>query len=118
MVAFVCLFLGTWSGSGVALIVIFIVFEGMGDGAGVIVWTALGEYFGRDRFASLRGIVTFSHSWALIVAPVYAGWVFDHFGNFDWALIPAIGFAAGACLCFTLVRKPPELTKAMAPQPA
>ena len=116
-VAFVCLLLGTWSGPGVALIMIFVIFEGMGDGAGIIVWTALGEYFGRDRFASLRGIVTFSHSWALIAAPVYAGWVFDRFGDFDWALYPAIGLSAGACLCFTLVRKPPELTKAMADAP-
>ncbi len=118
VVAFVSLLFGTWSGAGVVLIMIFVLFEGMGDGAGVIVWTALGEYFGRDKFASLRGIFTFSHSWALIVAPVYAGWVFDHFGNFDWALIPAIAISAGACMCFVLVRKPPELTKAATPEAA
>ena len=109
--AFLALLLGTWSGYGMALVAIFIVFEGIGDGAGVIVWAALGDYFGRDKFASLRGIITFSHSWALIVSPVYTGWVFDHFGNFDWALIPATACAAGGCLCFGLVRKPPELAK-------
>ena len=110
-VAFTCLYFGTWSGPGIALIMIFVLFEGMGDGAGVIVWTAFGDYFGREKFATLRGITTFSHSWALVAAPVYAGWVFDHFGNFDWALIPSIGFAGAASLCFVLVRKPPELTR-------
>lgn len=113
-IGFTCLLLGSWSDARIILLFLFVVLEGMGDGAGIIVWATLGEFYGRDKFASLRGLITFSHSWALIATPVYAGWAFDHFGNFDLALMPSISFAAVASLCFFLVRKPPQLTKSAA----
>ena len=93
------------------------VLEGLGDGAGIIVWAALGEYYGRKRFASLRGLITFSHSWALVATPVFAGWAFDHYGNFDRALVPAIGLAAVASLCFFLTKKPPQMTREVGTEP-
>ena len=114
---FLCLFLGDWSGAGILLVLLFILFQGMGDGAGIIVWAAVGEYYGRDRFATLRGYITFAFSWALIASPVYAGWVFDHFGNYDWAIGPAGVLAAVASLCFFAIRKPAQLTRT-APAPA
>ena len=108
--AFLCLYLGSWNDIRILLLFLFVLLEGMGDGAGVIVWAALGQYYGREKFASLRGIVAFSHSWALVAAPVATGWVFDRFGNFDWALIPGIAVAALASLCFFLIRAPRQLT--------
>ncbi|GIT43301.1 MAG: hypothetical protein Ct9H300mP11_12370 [Chloroflexota bacterium] len=71
-------FWGSWNDGTFFLLIIFIVFEGLGDGAGIIVWAALGEYYGREKFASLRGIITFSHSWVMIAMPVFAGWAYDH----------------------------------------
>ena len=113
-VAFVFLYFGSWNGGalGVALIVAFIMLEGFGDGAGIIVWAALGDYFGRDRFATLRGYITFSYSWALVASPVFVGWVFDYYGNYNWAIGPSAVCAGMAALCFLLVRKPPQLTHA------
>ena len=108
--AFLCLYLGSWNDLRILLLFVFVLLEGMGDGAGVIVWAALGEYYGREKFASLRGIIAFSHSWALVATPVATGWVFDRFGNFDWALIPGIIVAAVASLCFFLIRAPRQLT--------
>ena len=107
---FLCLFLGSWDDGRLFLLIIFVVLEGLGDGAGIIVWAALGEYYGREKFASLRGIITFSHSWVMIAMPVFAGWVYDHYGTFDPALIPAIGGAAIASLCFFLIKRPPQLS--------
>ena len=107
---FLCLFLGSWNDGRLFLLIIFVVLEGLGDGAGIIVWAALGEYYGREKFASLRGIITFSHSWVMIAMPVFAGWVYDHYGTFDPALIPAIGGAAIASLCFFLIKRPPQLS--------
>ena len=107
---FLCLFLGSWDDGRLFLLIIFVVLEGLGDGAGIIVWAALGEYYGREKFASLRGIITFSHSWVMIAMPVFAGWVYDHYGTFDPALIPAIGGAAIASLCFFLIKRPPRLS--------
>ncbi len=115
-VALVFLYYGDWNAGavGVALLLLFVALEGFGDGAGIIVWAALGDYFGRDRFATLRGYITFSHSWALVASPVYVGWVFDHFGNYNWAIGPAALCAGVASLCFLLVRRPPQLTRAAA----
>lgn len=106
-----CLLFGQWSGLGIVLIWLFVVLEGIGDGAGIMVWAALGEYYGRDRFATLRGYITFAFSWALIASPVYAGWVFDHFGTYDWAIGPSGICAAIASLCFFAIRKPPQLSR-------
>ena len=105
------LYFGEWAGVGIVLLMLFILFQGLGDGAGIIVWAAMGEYFGRDRFASLRGYITFSHSWALIASPVFAGWVFDNFGNYDLAIIQGAICAGVACICFVVIRKPDQLTK-------
>ncbi len=112
--AFLCLFYGSWSGLGIILILIFILLEAMGDGAGVLIWAALGEYYGRDRFATLRGMITFSHSWVQIAVPVFTGWVFDQTDSYSWAIGPAVIFAGLSSLSFMLVKKPPQLTKAPA----
>ena len=113
-VALLFLFYGDWDAGtvGILLILAFIVLEGFGDGAGIIVWAALGDYYGRDRFATLRGYITFSHSWALVASPVYVGWVFDHFGSYDWAIIPAAVCAGAASVCFLVTKRPPQLTVA------
>ena len=115
--AFVFLYFGNWDAGlvGVMLILTFILLEGFGDGAGIIVWAALGDYYGRDRFATLRGYITFSHSWALVASPVYVGWVFDTYGSYDGAIIPAAICAGLASICFLFTRKPPQLTRAAEP---
>lgn len=115
--AFVFLYFGNWDAGlvGVMLILTFILLEGFGDGAGIIVWAALGDYYGRDRFATLRGYITFSHSWALVASPVYVGWVFDTYGSYDGAIIPAAICAGLASVCFLFTRKPPQLTRAAEP---
>ena len=104
------LWLGDWQTAvGITLVLGFVLCEGMMDGAGVIVWAALGEYYGRTRFATLRGYITFAYAWALVASPVYAGWVADRFGNYDYAIVPGAicAFAAGACFLF--IKQPPEL---------
>jgi len=110
---FLFLFFGEWQGFGIILILLFILSQGIGDGAGIIVWAAVGEYYGRDRFATLRGYITFAFSWALIASPVYAGWVFDHFGNYQWAIGPGGICAVAAAICFFVIKKPPQLTKGL-----
>ncbi|MSQ05715.1 MAG: MFS transporter [Dehalococcoidia bacterium] len=116
-VGFLCLLLGDWNGSGIWLILAFIVLEGVTDGAGVIIWSALGGFYGRDRFASLRGIVTFSQSWAQVASPLFAGWVKDHYGNHQLAIMLAVVFALGASASCFLMRPPPQLTRERVQQP-
>ena len=112
-IGYLFLWLGDWQTAvGITLVLGFVVCEGMMDGAGVIVWAALGEYFGRSRFATLRGYITFGYAWALVASPVYAGWVYDRFGNYDRAIMPGAICAMIAGVFFMLIKKPPVLTAA------
>ena len=108
---YLLLWQGDWqTAMGITLVLGFVLCEGMMDGAGVIVWAALGEYYGRSRFATLRGYITFAYAWALVASPVYAGWVADRFGDYDYAIIPGAICAFAAGVCFLFIKKPPELT--------
>ena len=111
-IGYLFLWLGDWhTPLGIALVLAFVLCEGMMDGAGVIVWAALGEYYGRARFATLRGYITFAYAWALVASPLYAGWVADRFHNsYDYAIIPGALCALAAAACFLAVKKPPILT--------
>ena len=115
--ALVFLVRGSWEGSPWAII-LFLILAGAGDTAGIITWATLGDFYGRRRFATLRGIITFSHSWALIVSPTFVGWWADHTGcgSSDpvteggcsyslplWIGIIVLGLAA---LCYSSLRSP------------
>ena len=110
-VGYLFLWQGDWQTAvGITLVLGFVVCEGMMDGAGVIVWAALGEYYGRTRFATLRGYITFAYAWALVASPVYAGWVYDQFGSYNRAIVPGAICAMIAGVCFLFIKRPPELT--------
>ena len=110
-VGYLFLWQGDWQTAiGITLVLGFVVCEGMMDGAGVIVWAALGEYYGRARFATLRGYITFAYAWALVASPVYAGWVYDQFGSYNRAIVPGAICAMIAGVCFLFIKRPPELT--------
>ena len=102
VVAFAFLLLG---GSGWFLYA-YIVLAGMGDSGAIISWAALGEYFGRRKFATLRGLISFSYSWGIVAAPAFAGWVFDIKQTWDIPIIFAMGAFGLATLSYAMMRKP------------
>ena len=117
---------GSW-GSSTWTIFMFLILAGVGDGAGVVTWATLADFFGRRRFATMRGIITFSNTWAIIGAPVFIGWWGDHTGcggliNGDaggcsyafpmWIAAALFGFAA---ICYVMMRRPKRLPPAGSP---
>ena len=104
-VSLVCLLLGSWEGSA-WVIYLYVFLVGVGDTAGIITWATLGGVFGRRSFATLRGIITFTHTWALVVSPAFVGWWFDHHDSYTIPLQLAILFLVFSALCFALMRKP------------
>ena len=97
-IGYLFLWLGDWQTAvGISLVLGFILCEGMMDGAGVIVWAALGEYYGRTRFATLRGYITFAYAWALVASPVYAGWVGDRLCHSAICAFAAGATTSGVC---------------------
>ena len=40
-------------------------------------WSAVGEFFGRQHFAKIRGTMSFIQTWGAVIGPVIAGAVYD-----------------------------------------
>ena len=104
--ACVLILMGSWDTSPWA-IVLYLVLTGIGESVGIIGWAALGDYFGRRKFASLRGIITFSQSGVLVGSPMFVGWWADHTGgSYSFPLLLCLIFIGTAAICFALMRKP------------
>lgn len=86
---------------------IFACLFGMGWGGRGALFTALrGDYFGRKAFATIFGLSAFFLSGTSVMAPLFAGFMFDSFGNYDMALfIFAVVNILGATLVL-FARKP------------
>jgi len=50
-------------------------------------WALIGDFFGRQSYARLRGIMAVIYGTGTFLSPVYAGWVFDITENYTIVLI-------------------------------
>jgi len=55
-------------------------------------WAAIGDFFGRSRYATIRGYISLVQSAFSLPAPVVAGWVYDTTQSYYLALLP-VGFS-------------------------
>ena len=111
------LILGSW-GSTPWMIFLYLILAGVGDGVGVVSWATLADFFGRRRFATLRGLMTFSNSWALFAAPVFVGWWADRTGcgssiesvaegcSYSFPIWVGVSVLGVAALSFAMLRRP------------
>ena len=75
----------------VAMVYVFAVFYGIGFGGRVPLLTAIrGDYFGRKSFATIMGLSQLPNNIGMMVAPLFAGYMFDTRGSY---LIPFLVFA-------------------------
>ncbi len=93
-VASLAMFCGTlaaavaiWGPDGLATGALFILFFALAQGSNAITWALVGQYFGRAKFASLRGGMSLVQSVMSAGAPIAAGWVFDTTGSYSYALV-------------------------------
>ncbi|MFC2011146.1 MFS transporter, partial [Chloroflexota bacterium] len=92
----------------IAIIYVFLILYGFGSGATTpLKLTMQGRYFGRKAFASILGSFLLFTAPASLVAPIYAGWIYDTTGSYITAFI---GFAALATLATFLIclARPPK----------
>lgn len=62
---------------------VFAVLYGIGFGGRIPLLTAIrGEYFGRKAFATIMGVSQLPNNLAMIVAPLFAGFMFDRTGTY------------------------------------
>jgi sugar phosphate permease len=93
------------------MIIPFLLFYGPGFGAPIPLMAAMqADYFGTARFASIRGLITLGFSVSGLIAPLFAGWIFDVQGNYYTAFI-IFAILCGCAVPFILAIKPPELSQ-------
>ncbi|MBM3942713.1 MAG: MFS transporter [SAR202 cluster bacterium] len=95
-------------------LVLSAVLGGMSEGITPVNWGAIGDYFGRRYYATLRGIINLSHSWALLLAPFLAGWWFDHHQNYVLTLAVSVAASLVSALLYVLMRRPKPPARAAA----
>ncbi|MFC2006958.1 YbfB/YjiJ family MFS transporter [Chloroflexota bacterium] len=91
------------------MIYVWFVLYGFGYGAGLTLSTIpRARYFGRKAFGSIHGSSTMLQAPGSIIAPIYAGWVYDITGSYITAFM-----LFGAVLVFAVVlapfARPPKL---------
>jgi len=81
---------------------LFILLWAAGYGAGVLNWAVVGNYFGRSRFATIRGLMGSVYSAGAMLGPLYAGWVYDRTGSYDDAIKVFLAGVLAAALIYAL----------------
>jgi MFS family permease len=76
-------------------------------GTAPLNWALIGDFFGRARYATLRGIMGVGYGTATFISPIYAGWVFDRTGSYGIVLISFAGTLGVVISCFLFLTRPP-----------
>jgi sugar phosphate permease len=102
VLAFALLLTTNW----VWLIAVAAALGGTSEGITPINWVAVGDYFGRRHYATLRGIINMSYSWAWLLMPFASGWWFDRHSNYTVPLAVSIVAAIASAAAYASMRRP------------
>ncbi|HIC48647.1 MAG TPA: MFS transporter [Dehalococcoidia bacterium] len=91
---------------GIKQIWIFICVFAVVEGLSALNWALVGDYFGRKRFATLRGFLSLVYSWGMIIMPVLAGYIFDRTGAYTLVIWIFIGMYITGTVIFALMQRP------------
>jgi MFS family permease len=80
----------TYGGSAVWLLVVFAILFSFGDAINSVTWALVGDCFGRESFATIRGWIGMIQSFASMPAAVFMGLVYDQTQSYTYALIPLV----------------------------
>ena len=79
------------------------------EGLSALNWALVGDYFGRKKFATLRGILSLVYSWGMIVMPVLAGTIFDKTGSYNTVIWIFVGMYVSGTILFLVIQRPSKL---------
>jgi nitrate/nitrite transporter NarK len=80
----------TYSNGTLWHMVCFVILFSFGDGINSVTWALVGDCFGRQHFASIRGWIGMIQSLAAMPAAVFTGWIYDQTQSYTEALIPFV----------------------------
>ncbi|MFC1534112.1 MFS transporter [Thermodesulfobacteriota bacterium] len=89
---------------GIWLLIIFLIFIGLGWGGTITLRVVLmHEYFGREQFGTIMGLSAGLMMLGSIAGPPVSGWVFDSIGSYQLVWLTFSGLALISCgLFFTI----------------
>ncbi len=87
----------------------FIVLLAIYEGAVVLQWVAIGNYFGRRSYGAITGIMRAFDTIGTFFAPWYAGWMFDRTGSYSPALATFAVSLGIAAVLYSITRRPNRL---------
>lgn len=87
-------------------LVVFAVLFSFADGINSVTWALVGDCFGRQHFATIRGWIGMIQSFATMPAAVFTGWVYDRTQSYTAALIPFVCLYGLAALVLWRVSQP------------
>lgn len=86
---------------------VFVVIYGIAYGGAIPLYFAIvGDYFGRTNYATIRGFQQFFTIPAVVFGPIYAGLVFDIYGDYSFAFMSFIGTLLVGMVFVFLARNP------------
>ncbi len=97
----------------IAMIYVWLILYGIGHGGSVMFNIMVGRYFGRKAFGSILGTAMMFLAPAGMVAPIYAGWVYDTTGSYITAFIlftALLGFSAVVMSLASPPKAPAQVT--------
>jgi len=69
-------------------------------------WSLIGDFFGRQNYATLRGITVVGVGIATFISPIYAGWIFDVTESYKIVLISFSAMLLISAILFAILRRP------------
>ncbi|MDE2843606.1 MAG: MFS transporter [Chloroflexota bacterium] len=111
---------GLWQLPQWPALIVFIIGMAIVEGITSVNWIMVGDYFGRNRFASLMGAMSIFHNIGMFIAPIYAGWIRDSTGSYEIVLMTFAPTFVISAFMFALARRPalPQSTPQPAEEPA
>ena len=85
---------------------VFISIFSIVEGLSALNWALVGAFFGRKRFATLRGILSLVYSWGMISMPFVAGTLYDKTDSYNIVIWIFIAMYSVGAIIFAIIRKP------------
>jgi nitrate/nitrite transporter NarK len=86
--------------------VLFVILSSFADGVNSVTWALVGDFFGRNHFASIRGWMGMIQSLVSMPGAVFTGWIYDQTQSYTYAVIPFIVMYALAGLMLWQAPRP------------
>lgn len=96
----------TYSHGALWHMVLFSILFSFADGINSVTWALVGDFYGRQHFATIRGWIGMMQSFASMPAAVFTGWIYDTTQSYTYALLPFIILYGLAALLLWQVPRP------------